>query len=154
MEFSAELLAKAYEARNGELAWARGDIGAAIEAVVAGREAILGGEAWVVPGANTIVGVIGNHNCEHAVYHWSVPDRQGDEPWPDFVRRSATIAVRAIDQLAVEGEVRPDLAAFVRYNLTYVTEAEYGALSPEASPMTIRYALNRTEIVRAFLYGL
>jgi hypothetical protein len=43
MEFSADLLAKAFDAQNGELAWTRDAVGAAIEEIVAGREAILGG---------------------------------------------------------------------------------------------------------------
>jgi hypothetical protein len=81
-----------------------------------------------VPDANTILGVIPNRSGEQGVYHWCAPDRQLDEPWTDFVRRSADLARQAINGLRVEDEVRPDLATFVRYNLTYVSESEYARL--------------------------
>jgi hypothetical protein len=128
MEFSAELLTRAYRAQNGEYAWTRSYVGAAVAQLAAAGEAILGGEVWVVVGAKAILAIIPDRAGANKVYHWSVPSRGRNEPWPDFVRRAAAVALDAVEGLRAEEDVRADLAPFVRYNLTYVGQAEYATL--------------------------
>lgn len=130
MEFSAELVSRAHQAQNGEYAWTRSDVGAAVAQLVAAGEAILGGEVWVVTEGRTIVTIIPNHTGADSVYHWAVPDQGWSESWSDFVRRTATVTLDAIERLRAEEDVRADLASFVRYNLTYVDQVGYATLLP------------------------
>ena len=69
-QLPAELLARAFRAPNGELAWARADAVEAAKALAALDMAILGGEVWLIQPDGGISGVIPSASEGGSVHHW------------------------------------------------------------------------------------
>jgi hypothetical protein len=65
------------------------------------------------------------------VYHWET-ERHSNEPWATFVSRCAEHTIEAARVLPGVDEVAADLAGQVLYNLTWVSEVEYGTLRSRA----------------------
>ena len=117
----------AFAATNGEVAWQRPDVAAAVHAIAEQQWAILGGEVWIVRAGQITAGPL-LQDGQRAVIHWSSTQAAG-EAWAQFVQRAATETLAAIDGLQVEVRVVPQDAAHVYYNLTFVTEIEYAELA-------------------------
>ncbi len=123
---SAAIINTAFCATNGELAWQRPNMAAAVHAIAAQQWAILGGEVWVVRAGQIHAGPL-LQDGHSAVMHWSSTLAAG-ELWAQFVQRAARETLAAVDALDAEATVVPEDAAYVYYNLTFVTEAEYAEL--------------------------
>ena len=123
MDFSAVLLNRAMRASNGELGFPRRDTAQAISELERAGLAVLGGEVWLEPagGPSLLIG----RNGHAAVYAWSAEHWREGESWADFVARTALHARAAVEGLRPEDDLDPSTAAQVRFNLTYVDEAEY-----------------------------
>src|SRR5690349_20248358 len=107
-----ELIARAFQADNGEFAWTRED---ALEVVAFMAEAsigILGGEAWAVPKDGTIyAGIATVAGKAPAVYAWTTePEwRQESETWPAFCQRAAQQSGAILERCtAFEADVVPE----------------------------------------------
>jgi hypothetical protein len=120
-----DLLARAFRARNGELAWRREDALAVAEALAAGGQAILGGEVWLVdddgwwdPRLPT------DDGTEPAVRTWAPvpPERQASESWSEFCARARDYTAAVLAAAEAEALVPAPLRARLRYHLSVTTE--------------------------------
>jgi len=121
MRFASDLEERAH--RSGEeYAWRREDAKEAARALAASGRAILGGELWLVR-KGEIWGMLPQKSGPPAVYHWE-SEREALESWTEYVARSCSEALAAIDDLPSGGEVDAPQGADVYYNLTWALEHE------------------------------
>jgi len=123
-----ELTKDAFRAKNGEFGWRREQVPAVVAVLRERMQAILGGELWwVLDGSPSWSGFIPQREGADTVYHWET-ERKSNEPWAAFVRRCAEQTIEAAKILPGRDELPPDLAGQILYNLTWVSEVEYGSL--------------------------
>jgi hypothetical protein len=127
--FPPELEHDAFRASNGEFGWTRAQIPAVVEALLSHGIGILGGELWWIrDGFTEWVGHIPQRHGPPGVYVWETK-RSPDESWPHFVERSASEALASVERWPMLGDLPADLDGRILYNLTFVSSAEYEALS-------------------------
>src|SRR5689334_3624613 len=81
---------KAFVAINGEFAWRRKDIDAALTAICNSGHATLGGEVWLITGEHSWDGLIPKRGGDPpAVWSWETRLRLSDESWRDYCHRTA-----------------------------------------------------------------
>ena len=115
----------AFTARNGELAWPRGDIENALTSLAADARAVLGGEVWLITGADNWDGLIPQRDgSAPGVYSWNTAPRAVAESWPTYCQRTASESIEAVRAIRVEQETLPELVDRLRFNVTYVAEQE------------------------------
>jgi hypothetical protein len=115
----------AFRAANGELAWRREDIEDALNSLAADGRAILGGEVWLITGADTWHGLIPQRDgSAPGVYSWDTVARSADESWPAYCQRTASESIEAVRAIPVEQQTFPELVDRLRFNVTYVAEQE------------------------------
>jgi hypothetical protein len=122
VQFTQDLEAAAFHTRGGEYAWRRADALRAACALGDAGIAILGGELWLIRGAE-VLGLLPQHSGPAAVYHWEC-ERKPAESWSEFVARACSESVSAIEALPPDGEVNAPAGAEIYYNLTWVSEHE------------------------------
>lgn len=114
----------AYRARNGELAWRRQDVPAALAAIAASSQAVLGGEVWIALGDGRWHGLVPSRDGgPDGVWHWSTAPRAANESWQAYCDRAAQESARVVAGMPVEEESVPSLREQLRFNFTYMTEA-------------------------------
>jgi hypothetical protein len=123
MKFTSELEERAHRSGNGEPAWRRTDAKEAVRALTVSGRAILGGELWIVQKEKWTWGALPTAKGP-TVFHW-VCERKPGEPWTDYVDRSCSESLSAIDALPSEGEVDMPTESEIFYNLTWASEGEY-----------------------------
>ena len=113
---------------TGELAWLRQDALLVTAELALQRQAILGGEAWMLLG--TMRHLLRSGPPE-GYYTWETSRLVG-EHWQEFVRRGQRDADAAIlnDTPLIDAEVPSD--ARVYYNLTWVSEDDYAGLQNDS----------------------
>jgi hypothetical protein len=117
--------ARAYRASNGDLAWRRADLPAALAAIVASGQAILGGEVWMALGQGEWTGLIPDAKSGPVgVWTWNTAPRRPDEMWPVYCQRTAEESRQEVDQMRVEDESSPAVRDKLLFNLTYVPDEE------------------------------
>jgi len=123
-----DLLARAFRARNGDLAWTRHDALRAVEALAVSGVAVLGGEVWLAgddgwwdPRIPTIDG------APPAAHSWAPdpPDRQASETWADFCARTRDYTAAVLAAAEAEALAPPPLRLRLRYYLSCTSEEEY-----------------------------
>ena len=123
-----DVLARAFRARNGELAWSRQDAVTVAETLAAGGQAIVGGEVWLVdddgwwdPRLPT------GDGTAPAVHSWTPvpPYRQTSETWADFCARARDYTAAVLAAAEAEALVPASLHHRLRYHLTATPEAAY-----------------------------
>ena len=115
----------AFTARNGELAWRRGDIEDALTSLTADARAILGGEVWLITGTDSWDGLIPQRDgSPPGVYSWETAARTATESWSAYCQRTASESIAAVRAIRVEQETLPELVDRVRFNVTSVAEPE------------------------------
>lgn len=124
MNFPADLEAAAFRA-NAEYAWRPQSARRAVNHLAQSGFAILGGELWMVI-EDAIYPVIPALAGPPIVWTWSC-DRQPDEPWLNYVTRSAKAAGDAIGDFSVEEVKQLDGAEFY-FNLSWASETRYAEL--------------------------
>ena len=130
--FPRDLIRRAFQASNGELAWSREDAPVAISVLVQQQRAILGGELWWVPdGGRDWRGLIPQREGPDAVCPWETA-RAAGEDWVAFVKRCAENSLSAIERWPAVDDLPTDLGGRVLYNLTCVSETEYRELRADA----------------------
>jgi len=87
---------------------------------------ILGGGLWFVRGVS-LWSAIPQRCGPPAVYPWFTNRRPG-ELWSDFVDRGANDALAAVERFPDPEDLPPDLAGLILYNLTWVSDVEFGNL--------------------------
>ncbi len=126
----------AYHASNGELAWRRADIPAAVGAISACGMAILGGEVWVALGNGRWDGCVPSRDgLPDGVWGWDTNPRAEGESWAVYCERTAAESVQVVDSMTVEQEAHPSVVDRLWFNLCYITEAEGQENSPIWPPM-------------------
>ena len=120
MQFSRDLETSAHRTATGEYAWRRPDALRAARALAGAGRAILGGELWLIRGSE-IHGVLPQRSGPPGVYRWE-SERGASESWCEFVLRSCSESIAAINTLPPEGEVDLPADAEVYYNLTWVSD--------------------------------
>ena len=126
--FPSGLERDAFRANNGEFGWTRAEIPVVVQVLRSYGMGILGGELWWVRrGFTDWVGLIPQRHGPPAVYLWNT-EREPGEPWPNFVERSASDALAAVERWPTPNDLPPDLDGRILYNLTYVSEAEFKTL--------------------------
>lgn len=86
-----DILAKAYRSPGaGELAWRRGDLPSAMEALVKSGFAILGGELWLVrdPKENWTGLIPSRDGKVPFVWGWDTGSRMEGESWSGYCERT------------------------------------------------------------------
>lgn len=120
----------AYHASNGELAWKKADIPAAVAAIAEGGMAILGGEVWVSFGNGRWDGrVPWRDRPLGGIWHWDTNPRTEGESWQAYCDRTASESASVVAAMTVEEEAHPSVVDRLWYNLTYLTEAELDGIS-------------------------
>ena len=124
-ELPESIIAVAYRASTGELAWRRADIPAALSAIAASGQAVLGGEVWVAVGDGRWHGLVPDkHGGPPGVWHWDTAPRAAGESWPAYCARAAEESAQAVAGLRIEEESDPSVRDRLFFNLTYIPEAE------------------------------
>ena len=127
-----EIEKEAFRATNAEFGWTRAQIHHVVPILRSQLLAVVGGEVWwVLDGARSWNGLIPQRNGPDGVYTWETK-RRPDESWSSFVTRCASDTIAAVEKWPVAGELRQNLPGRILYNLTWVTEAEYGGLGTRA----------------------
>jgi len=123
-----EITKNTFRAKNGEYGWRREQVPAVVAFLRQQMQAVLGGELWwVLDGEHTWSGSIPQREGPDSVYHWET-ERRSNESWRAFVDRCATNATEAAKVLPGADELPRDLPGQILYNLTWVSEVEYGTL--------------------------
>lgn len=123
-----DLVARAFHARNGELAWTRADAVRAAEALAAAGMAILAGEVWVVSDDGDWDPRIPTSDADAgAVHSWTPdpPDRQGGESWTEFCARTRDYTSVVLGAAEIETLAPSPLRDRLRYHLTWASEDTY-----------------------------
>lgn len=121
----------AYRASNGELAWRRQDVPAALSAIAACGQAVLSGEVWIALGDGRWYGLIPDRcGGPDGVWHWSTAPRSTDELWQAYCDRAAEESAHIVAQMRVEEESASSVEGKLWFNLTYVPEAEASIATP------------------------
>ena len=116
---------RAFVASNGELAWRREDINAALTAIRDSGHAILGGEVWLIIGEHSWDGLIPQRGGgPPGVWSWDTGSRLSGESWRDYCDRTAAESMQMVTSLSVESETPPELIDRLRFNVTYVAESK------------------------------
>jgi hypothetical protein len=116
--FPPDLEQGTFRLSNGEFGWTRDQITRVVHVLVEHNLGILGGELWwIPPGADTF-DLIPQADGGRACYTWTIEQR-ADEPWPDFVRRSAAESLAAVEKWPAPGDIPADLPGRILYNLTW-----------------------------------
>jgi hypothetical protein len=112
------LLGRAFIASNGELAWARVDVGEAIAAYAAELVAVTGFEAWLVDQSGRWTGLLPETGTMvPAVVSVVVVEREDGERVEDYIARAGVLVLAEMDRIALESSVKPELLGSIRYNL-------------------------------------
>jgi len=123
-----EITKNTFRAKNGEYGWRREQVPAVVTFLRQQMQAVLGGELWwVLDGEHTWSGSIPQREGPDSVYHWET-ERRSNESWRAFVDRCAANATEAAKVLPGADELPRDLPGQILYNLTWVSEVEYGTL--------------------------
>ena len=122
----------AYEARNGELAWRRGDALEVLEWLASRRIAVLGGELWEVLGDGRWQGMIPSREQDGTfVWGWSTtPTQRSDESWSDYVERARLQAIEALKSGRAEDQASLEVRPRLRYNLAYESREDQATAAP------------------------
>jgi hypothetical protein len=125
MTLPKHITAKAFKASNGEFAWRRGDLEEAIITIRNSRQAILGGEVWLITNSGTWNGLIpAETSNNNAVWQWQTKTRSKAESWEAYCLRTADESLQAARSMNVEDETPSSLRERLRFNLTYTAEEE------------------------------
>ncbi len=118
------IAAAAYRATNGELAWRRVDLPAALAVIADHEQAVLGGEVWLVLGAGRWTGLVRNaRGGPPDVWHWDTLPQLVDESWQVYCQRAAKESAQLVAEMRVEEVAEPAVHDRLFFNLTYITEA-------------------------------
>jgi len=116
--FPPDLEQGTFRLANGEFGWTRDQIPRVVQILVEHNLGILGGELWwIPPGADTFR-LIPQANMGAACYTWET-EQKPDEPWPEFVLRSAAESLAAVEKWPVPGDVPANLPGRILYNLSW-----------------------------------
>lgn len=125
---SAEVTKNAHHASNGELAWKKEDIPAALDELSKLHLAVLGGEIWGVHDGK-IWGMLPMKKGVPAVYSWNTTDKNTDGSWDDYVKRSIEECRDAVrNGISMEDEVQDFLRGKLHFNLSICDEKRYKEL--------------------------
>jgi hypothetical protein len=109
---------------NGEFAWRRADLPAAISAVCRTGFAILGGEVWLVRGT-TWTGLIPDRNSNvPGAWSWDTRGRHSGESWQAYCDRCAFESAGVTSKMRVEQQAAPEVVGDLWLNLTYIAAVE------------------------------
>jgi hypothetical protein len=122
MQFPHDLEATARRTAGGDYAWPRGDALRAANVLRTAGMAILGGELWLVQG-RAVSGLLPRATGLSSVYRWE-SERQPTESWADFVARSYSETIGAIDSLPYVDELQLPPDAAIYYNLTWTAQTD------------------------------
>jgi hypothetical protein len=126
--FSIELERDSFRAVNGEYGWTRVQIPFVVDALLLHDLAILGGELWQVrDGSANWDAIIPQRDGSPVVYTWETK-RKAREAWLEFIHRCASDTLDAVERWPAERELPSNFDGRILYNLTWVSEAEYGDL--------------------------
>ena len=136
MTFSKEILARAVVATNGELAWNEHDIINVINELVNNKEAIAGGEVWLVSqkliehppltqlvDGRSVFGIIPGIDGNEYVLQWNC-NRKDGESWDDYVYKSKEKALNAIQEMHLTSILKLSYLKNIFYNFTFTQEKE------------------------------
>jgi hypothetical protein len=129
--------ASALRSPSGESAWPRHQLDTAVDAIVAGGCAILGGEVWLVRGESITAGLRLRAGAQGGI-GWQTDDRRRKEPWAEFVSRTAEETGMALEQIAIRRDIDEPAGGELYYNVSFVSEAEYGQLRASAPHPVLR----------------
>ena len=119
---SADTARNAYRAANGEYAWRREDLSAALHSIAGRGLAVLGGEVWAIID-DQVLGLIPSAKDEPpGVWSWDTGPRGRQESWPAYCARTAEESIRTVAEMNVEREARPDLRNSLYFNVCFVNE--------------------------------
>ncbi len=129
------ITAAAYRASNGELAWRRSDINAALATLAESGHAVLGGEVWVALGGGRWDGLVPNaRGGPPGVWHWDTAPQAAGESWSAYCLRAADESARAVAGLRVEDEAAAEVRDRLYFNITWVANPDAEPSDAAASP--------------------
>lgn len=139
MKFSDEIVSKAINSINNELAWKKEHVFQAIDELVNCNVAILGGDVWAVvknhassltkiDSGNIAVGIIKGKDGQDYVYNWH-SDKKSSESWKEYVLRTKNESIESINKMNAEQIVADEFKNSIYYNLVFIDEAGYETLT-------------------------
>ena len=134
MSLPSDVMATGTKVNESEVAWSLEFLPSAVAALVADAQAILGGEVLTVRG-DKVWWTIPEPSGQEAVYSWDTIPRRLDEPWSEFVLRSAVETREWADRFALQMNRLHIVAAgtYFLYCLTWVREGEYESLGKQGA---------------------
>ncbi len=133
--FPDSVAALAFRSSSGELAWRREDLPVVLDAIVASRHAVLGGEVWVVRDDGAWEGLVPDRRGgPPGVWHWTTAPRAPNETWLEYCRRTAAESARTVAAMQVDDEAAEDVRNRLRFNLTCIEAGEWRTIERERMP--------------------
>ena len=115
------IVTTAYRAANGELAWRRAGLPAALAAIAESGQAVLGGEVWVATGDGRWDGLVADADGgPPGVWHCETAPRAAEESWLAYCRRVADESARVAAGMRVEDAAHPAVRDRLYFNPTWV----------------------------------
>ena len=105
-----------------EFAWRRHDMPAALQAIAASGQAILGGEVWIVkdPGGNWHGLIPSKTGGPDGVWHWETTPKKDSESWQLYCERTQQESLNTLKDMRVENETREDVVPLLWFNVSFV----------------------------------
>ena len=120
-----EIMSDAF-VEDGKYAWRRPHIFTALRAIAKTKQAILGGDVWVVENGKTV-----NLFPDIKGFRmWDTSPRQANESWVDYCGRTCEESISEIENSPIEKEITQESQQFVYYNPAYIEQDDIKSLVP------------------------
>lgn len=123
---SNEIISSAFVSDDGEYAWQRPHIIAALRAVAETGQAVLGGDVWTVDDGK-ICSLFPNTK---GVRMWNTQPQKLDELWFDYCCRTCAESIGEIENTQLENKVSQEFQQCIFYHPTCVRENDIRAFIP------------------------
>jgi len=120
------IVSTAFIADDGEYAWQREHIFAALRTIAETGQAILGGDVWTVENGE-VCSIFPN---TRGIRMWNTESQKPDELWADYCQRTLKESINEIEKTQLENNVSQELQKHIFFNPTYIEKSDIKSLIP------------------------
>jgi hypothetical protein len=121
-----EIVSIAFIANDGEYAWQREHIFAALRAIAETGQAILGGDVWTLENGE-VCSIFPN---TRGIRMWNTESQKPDELWADYCQRTLSESINEIEKTQLENTVSQELQKLIFFNPIYIEKNDIKSLIP------------------------
>jgi len=121
-----EIILSAFVSTDGEYAWQRPHIFAALRAIAETGQAILGGDVWTVENGE-ICSLFPNTK---GVRMWNTRPQKPDELWFDYCQHTCNESIGEIEKTQLENEVNQEFQQYIFYYPAYIEQNDIRSFIP------------------------